>query len=70
MSQSKKASLVESVVNVVVGLVVAIATQMIAFPLFGIDVTIETNFWVAVIFTIVSLVRSYVLRRIFNKLTG
>lgn len=68
MSQSKKASALESLVNVLVGYGVAVAAQMAIFPAFGIHIAPSDNFAIAAFFTIVSLVRSYLLRRAFNAL--
>ena len=64
--QSKRASAVESVANVVLGYLVAIATQAVAFPFLGIAASTSQSLWLGLIFTGVSLVRSYALRRLFN----
>jgi hypothetical protein len=64
--QSKRDSLLESSVNILIGYAVAIAAQKAIFPLFGIHVAIQDNCEIAALFTIVSLVRSYCLRRAFN----
>lgn len=69
MSQSKTASLIETLVNVSVGYVVAILTQMVLFPLFGMEITLADNLIMGVAFTVVSIVRSYLLRRVFNWLS-
>jgi hypothetical protein len=61
-------SLVESLVNVLVGYGVAVATQMAVFPLFGLAVTVTENLLIGLIFTAVSIVRSYALRRGFEAL--
>ncbi len=66
MKQSKWMSLVESIANVVVGYGVAVVTQMLVFPLFGLAVTLNQNLMIGLIFTGVSLVRSYLLRRAFE----
>jgi hypothetical protein len=66
MSQSRRGSLIEAVVNVLVGYWVAIATQLAVFPLFGLHASMHDNLAIGGIFTVVSLVRSYVLRRCFN----
>ncbi len=68
MKQSRLMSLVESLANVLVGYGVAVATQMLVFPLFGIAVSITENFLIGSIFTAVSVVRSYALRRTFEAL--
>ena len=65
--QSKKNSLIESITNVVVGYCVALMSQIIIFPVFGIHATIKDNLMIGLFFTVVSIARSYVLRRIFNK---
>jgi len=68
MKQSRLMSLVESLANVLVGYVVAVATQMLVFPLFGLAVTVTENLLIGLIFTAVSIVRSYALRRNFEAL--
>lgn len=68
MKQSRLMSLVESLANVLVGYGVAVATQMLVFPLFGLAVTITENILIGLIFTAVSIVRSYALRRSFEAL--
>ena len=65
--QSRKMSLIESIANVVLGYLIALASQMIIFPMFGIYVSLTDNLLIGVLFTVVSLVRSYTLRRLFNK---
>lgn len=67
--QLKRHSLLESVVNVAVGYGVALLSQIIIFPVFGIKVSLRDNVLIGVFFTIISIVRSYFLRRLFNKLT-
>lgn len=68
MKQSRLMSLVESLVNVLVGYGVAVATQMVVFPIFGLAVTVTENLLIGLIFTVVSIVRSYALRRGFEAL--
>jgi len=63
--QSRAMSLVEAVTNVVVGYSVAVATQMIVFPWFGLRATLGQNLGIGLTFSVVSVVRSYVLRRAF-----
>ena len=52
--------------NVVVGLVVAMATQIVVFPILGMQASIGQNLKLALVFTSVSIARSYVLRRLFE----
>ena len=68
MKQSRLMSLVESLANVLVGYGVAVITQMAVFPLFGLAVTVTENLLIGLIFTAVSIVRSYALRRGFEAL--
>ena len=68
MKQSRLMSLVESLANVLVGYGVAVVTQMLVFPLFGLAVTVTENLLIGLIFTAVSIVRSNALRRGFEAL--
>ena len=68
MKQSRWMSLVEAVTNVLVGYGVAVATQWAVFPLFGLHATLQENLLIGLIFTVVSLIRSYLLRRAFERL--
>ena len=56
MRQSRLMSLVEAVANVVVGYGVAVGTQILVFPLFGLQATLGQNLGIGAIFTVVSLV--------------
>jgi hypothetical protein len=67
MKQSKKHSALESVTNVVVGLAVSIVTQMILFPALNIPVTFNQNLVITFVFFVLSFVRGYIIRRIFNN---
>jgi hypothetical protein len=66
LKQSLWMSFVESVANVVVGYLVAVAAQILVFPLFGFHATLSDNLLIGLIFTGVSLVRSFLLRRAFE----
>jgi hypothetical protein len=70
MSQSRKMSLVESIANIAIGYLVALTAQIIVFPLMDIPVSLSQNIVIGAIFTVVSLARSYVLRRVFNRLSA
>ena len=64
--QSRVMSLVEAAANVLVGYGVAVATQMMVFPWFGLSTTLGQNLQMGLVFTVVSLIRGYTLRRLFN----
>ena len=65
--QTKAQSLTEALTNVLTGYIVAIISQMVLFPLVGIECAFTTNLKLGLYFTLISLVRSYVIRRYFNK---
>lgn len=52
--------------NVLIGFWIAVAAQSVIFPLFGIRITLATNLGIACFMTVVSIVRSYFVRRLFN----
>lgn len=61
-------SLVEAMANVVVGYVLAIVTQMIVFPWFGLEAALVEHLAIGAAFVMISLARGYILRRIFEHL--
>ena len=61
-------SLIESITNVAVGYGLAVATQVVVFPLFGLEVTLAQNLLIGTLFTGTSVARSYALRRIFEAM--
>jgi hypothetical protein len=65
--QTRKKSMTESLVNLAVGYVVAVASQILIFPWFGINVGIGSNAAIGVWFSVVSVIRSYCLRRAFER---
>ena len=68
MKQTRLMSLVESVANVIVGYGVAVVTQILIFPIFGLHTTLAQNLKMGAIFTIVSIARSFALRRVFEAI--
>ncbi|MCK5127663.1 MAG: hypothetical protein KAR42_15505 [candidate division Zixibacteria bacterium] len=66
MNQTKLGSLIESLMNILIGYGVALASQILIFPMFNIHISLSTNLWIGAWFTLISLVRSYVIRRWFN----
>ena len=65
--QSRSLSLVEAASNVVAGFVLAVMTQLLAFPFFGIHLPLATNLSIGGVFTAASMARSYLLRRLFES---
>jgi hypothetical protein len=66
--QSKLFSFIESVANVIVGFVVAVLSNVLVLPFFGFEPTFNEAASIGLIFTLISLCRSYILRRLFNKI--
>ena len=68
--QSKRNSALEAATNVLIGYLVSVLANVLILPLFDYNVTIGDSFAIGLAFTAVSLARSYVLRRLFNRLEG
>lgn len=66
--QSKKNSLIESVANTVIGLATSFSIQLVIYPLLGIPVTLKQNMIITAVFFIASIVRGYIVRRVFNSI--
>jgi len=67
MAQSRRGSVIEAVTNIVVGYALAVATQFAVFPIYGLKVGVAQNLGLGLAFTAVSLIRSYLLRRVFER---
>ena len=68
MSQSRRMSLIEAVTNVAVGYALAVATQIMVFPWFGLNPSLGDNLALGAVFVGISLMRSYALRRLFEAI--
>jgi hypothetical protein len=68
MKQSRIMSLVEAITNVIVGYGVAVVTQILIFPIFGLHTTLAQNLQMGLLFTGVSIIRSFLLRRLFEAI--
>ena len=68
--QSRWMSFAEAVTNIMVGYGVAVLTQVLVFPLFGLQASLGENLLIGGIFTVISLARSFLLRRAFNALAA
>jgi len=66
--QTKILSLTESITNTISGLIISFCIQLIIYPVMGIPVKIHQNIIITLVFTGASIARSYIIRRIFNKL--
>ena len=66
--QSRIMSATEAVVNIAIGYAVSVTANLLVLPLFGYDVTIGDSLAIGLAFTVIILIRSYIVRRLFNKL--
>lgn len=66
--QTKRKSLIEAVTNTVTGLLTSFFIQLIIYPLMGIPVSLNQNIIITAVFFVASILRGYLIRRIFNKL--
>ena len=70
MRQSRMMSGMEALMNVSSGYILAVLCQLVIYPAVGLDVTLRQAVQVGLAFTLLSLVRSYALRRLFNLMGG
>lgn len=66
--QTKKESLLESGINILIGFIVALIIGIGIFKITGIKATYTQNVLSTTLFTIVSFIRQYIIRRWFNKI--
>ena len=65
--QSKRESMVESLTSTTIGIIIGIVLNLIILPIFGYPVSVVDSLWISVIFTVISIIRSYIIRRWFNS---
>lgn len=70
MTQTRKQSAVETVVGVAIGFVVSVIAGMVIFPAFGYAFSLTQNVGITIIFTVLSIARSYAVRRMFVRLNA
>ena len=66
MSQSRLGSLIEAIINILIGFTINFIANWLIFPLFGWHISLSDNLLLGTIYTVISLVRSYAIRRWFN----
>ena len=67
MKQSKFHSFMESCITVGSGMIVALAIQLLIFPLYDIEITMFENIQLVIIFNTTSIIRVYIVRRCFSR---
>ena len=65
--QTKKQSMIESLTSTTIGITVGIVLNLTILPIFGYPVSLSDSLWISVIFTVISIIRSYIIRRWFNS---
>lgn len=68
MSQTRKQSIIESLSQVIISYGLGVLTNYIVLPLFGLIVDAKSSFGIALIFSCISLIRSYMIRRLFTRI--
>jgi hypothetical protein len=68
MKQSRKASLAEIVISVAIGFVVSLIAQELVDHSYGLNLSHVDNLMIVVIFTVLSIIRGYCVRRLFEHL--
>ena len=65
--QTKRQSLIETLTSVFVGWLIGVILNLTILPLFDYNITVVDSLWVSLIFTVISVVRGYFIRRFFNS---
>ena len=66
MAQTRRGSLYEALINVLIGFSINYLANLLIFPLFGLHIGLAANFVMGCIYTAISVARSYLIRRFFN----
>jgi hypothetical protein len=68
VSQTRKRSALEALAQIIVGYLVSVCGNILVLPMFGLNPSVADSLGIGLVFSAISLVRSYVLRRAFNML--
>ena len=68
MAQSRTLSLIEAATNVLAGFGIAVGVQLAIFPVYGLAASFTDTLGIGAVFTLVSIVRSYIVRRLFERI--
>lgn len=66
MSQTRLGSFIEAWINVFIGFWINYIANLCIFPLFGMSISLSDNLLLGAIYTVISVARSYAVRRWFN----
>ena len=65
--QTKKQSMIESLTSTTIGWLIGVILNLTVLPLFDYNITVVDSLLVSLIFTVISVVRGYLIRRFFNS---
>ena len=68
MTQTKKQSFIESITQTIIGMIVSLCIQLIIYPFLDIKVSLNQNIFITLVFFVASIIRGYIVRRLFNKI--
>lgn len=67
MNQTRVESLIEALINVIIGFFIQFTASAILLPLLGVPISMGQNFVLGIGMTVVSVARQYVIRRWAQK---
>jgi hypothetical protein len=66
VSQSRRGSFIEACINVAIGFAINFCANLLILPLIGFHISAGQNLFIGVLYTVISVARSYTIRRWFN----
>ena len=66
MTQTRLGSFIEAWINVAIGFGINFGANLFILPLIGFQISVGQNLFIGVLYTIISVARSYCIRRWFN----
>lgn len=67
MRQTRMSSFIEAWINVLIGFGINFVANLLILPMFGFNITLEDNLYIGILYTVISVARSYAVRRWFNE---
>ncbi len=66
MNQTRAGSFIEACINVLIGYVINFCANLLILPLIGFHISVGQNLFIGLLYTVISVARSYAIRRWFN----
>lgn len=66
MNQTRLGSFIEAWINVAIGFAINFMANLLILPLIGFHISVGQNLFIGVLYTVISVLRSYIIRRWFN----